>query len=56
MQPLRGIVLKILSVCVFVVMASLIKATVGSCPARSGSVLSVLLCDAGDRGLAAVAA
>ena len=32
MQPLRGIMFKVLSVCVFVVMASLIKATSGEVP------------------------
>jgi drug/metabolite transporter (DMT)-like permease len=32
MQPLRGITLKVLSVCVFVMMASLIKATAGHVP------------------------
>lgn len=33
MQPLRGIMLKVMSVCIFVAMASLIKATSGHIPA-----------------------
>ena len=32
MQPLRGILYKVLSVCVFLAMASLIKATSGEVP------------------------